>query len=77
MILPIKHITDWELICQNNQAQIKKDAVCENQTIITYDYQIGDDFLTRNYYSNKYETLFKGRYKNIQNGTTERSCYNG
>ena len=31
MILPIKHMVDWELICQTNQEQINKDNIHENR----------------------------------------------
>ena len=42
MIIPINQIVNWVYIRQRKQAQIEKDLICENSTIINYDYNIGD-----------------------------------
>ena len=48
MILPINHVADWRYIRQSKQAQIDKDVICENTTIIDHDYVLGDKVITLN-----------------------------
>ena len=48
MILPINHVADWRYIGQSKQAQIDKDVICENTTIIDHDYVLGDKVITLN-----------------------------
>ena len=38
MMLPIKHMVDWEVICQRNQTQINNDNIHENRHIVDHDY---------------------------------------
>ena len=45
MIIPIKYEVDWELIRQQNQAQINKYNICENTHRVNYDYKVGDNFM--------------------------------
>ena len=40
MILLIKHMVDWELICQKNQEQINKYNIQKNSKIVDYDYEV-------------------------------------
>ena len=57
---------------QRKQAKINKYVICENTTIIYYDYRVGDKVVTINNSAYNYETLFKGPYENFQmctNGT--------
>ena len=40
MILLIKHMVDWELICQKNQEKINKYNIKKNSKIVDYDYEV-------------------------------------
>ena len=45
MSLPITHIENSRLIRQQKQRQIEKDAICENSTLIHYNFNIGNKFM--------------------------------
>ena len=40
IILPINHVADWRYMRQSKQAQIDKDTIRENTTIIDHDYRL-------------------------------------
>ena len=72
MILPINHVAYWGYIRHHKQAQINKDFICGNITIIYHYYIVVDKVMTRNNLAYKYENLFKGPYEIFQtwkNGT--------
>ena len=74
MILPINHVADWRYIRQSKQAQIDKDVICENTTIIDHDYVLGDKVITLNKLAYKQETPFRGPYKKNSN-LEKRNCH--
>ena len=49
MILPIKHMVDWELIHQKKQAQINKYNIYKNRHRVDYDYKVGDNVMLTNH----------------------------
>ena len=63
MILPINHIEDCRYIRQCRQAQLYKDVIRENSTIIDHYYIVVDQLMTRINSAYKYETLFKVAYE--------------
>ena len=63
MILPTNNVADWRYIRQRKQAQIDKDAICENTTIIYHNYRVGDKVMTKTKSAYKYKTPFKGPYE--------------
>ena len=63
MILPINHIADWRYIRQRKHAQIDKDVIRENTTIIDHNYRVGDKVMTLTQSEYKYKTLFRGMYE--------------
>ena len=69
MILPSNHIANWRLIRHRKQAQIDKDVIRENSTIVEHDYIIGDWVMVREKEDFTYETPFKGLYEIVQTWT--------
>ena len=59
MIIPIKHMMDWELIRQRNQTQINKDNIRENRKRLDHGYKVRDKVMLNNHAVYKYGTLFK------------------
>ena len=41
MIILVKHMVGWELICQKKQTQINKDNNFQNSQRVYYDYKFG------------------------------------
>ena len=66
MIPPINHVADWSSISQRKQNQLDKYVICENITIIDHDYRVADQVMMGIKSGFKYETLFKGTYRNVQ-----------
>ena len=60
IILPIKHMVDWELIIQRKKAQINKYNILENRHGVEYDYKVGDNAMLTKHTEYKYETPYKG-----------------
>ena len=54
MILPIKHMVDWELIRQRKQTQINRDNSRENKYIVEYDHNIGYKSMLTDHTAYKY-----------------------
>ena len=54
IILPIKHMVDWELIYQQNKTQISKDNICENIYRVDHDYNVGDNGILTKHTAYKY-----------------------
>ena len=48
MILPIKRMVDWELICQKNQTQIIKHDIHGNSKRVDHDFKLGDKVTINN-----------------------------
>ena len=44
-ILPIMRVENWRYIRQRKQAQINKDVIRNNSTIIDHNYRVGDQVL--------------------------------
>ena len=77
IIILIKHMAGWELICHKNQAQINKDNICENSKIFYHDYTVRDKVVLTNNYAFKYENLYNGKFDITQcwtNGTVLLQC---
>ena len=77
MILLIKHMLDWKLIRQQNQTQINKDNIRENNKRVDHDYKFGDKVMLDNNAAYKYETPYKGLFVIIQcrtNGRVTLQC---
>ena len=66
MTLPINNVAGWRYISQRKQTQIEKDVICENSTIVNYNYRMVDQVMTGDKAKFKYETPFKGPYENVQ-----------
>ena len=62
MILPIKHRVDWEIIYQQNQAQISKDNIRKNRHRFDYDYKVGENAMITKQTEHKYETTYVGPF---------------
>ena len=62
MILPTKHMVDWELIRQQNNTKTNKDNTCKNRHGIDYDYNVKDDVMLNKHTAYKYETPYKGPF---------------
>ena len=60
-IIPINHGANWRYICQLEQAQINKDVICRNTTLINHDHIVGDKFITRTKSAYKIISPFKGQ----------------
>ena len=58
IILPIKHEVDWELIRQQNQAQINRDNIWKNKHRVEHDYKVGDNIMLNKHTVYKYETPY-------------------
>ena len=56
MIILIKHKVDWELIHQQNQTQINKDNIYENNKRVEHDYKVVDKAMLENHAAYKFET---------------------
>ena len=59
MILPIKHNVDWELISQQNQAQINKYNIRGNIKIDDHTYNVGYKVMLNNNAAYKYEIPYR------------------
>ena len=70
MILPINHAADWRYICQRKQAQINKDAIHENTTIINHYYRLGDKVTTKTKSEYNHKTRSKACMKFVTHGQT-------
>ena len=66
MILPIKHIENWRLICQRNKLQTDKGAILENYTIVDHNNRIEEWVMARKENDFKYNTPFKCPYEIVQ-----------
>ena len=66
MILPIKHKTDWELICHQNHTQINKYNIHKNNKRVDHEYKVRDKFILDNHAAYKYETPYKGPFVTTQ-----------
>ena len=62
MILQIKHMVGWGLICQKNQTQIDKDNIRENSKRAERDYKVGDKVVLDDNFAFEYETPYKGQF---------------
>ena len=49
MILLMKHMVDWELICQRNQTQINKYDIRKYTKRVNHDNKFGDKVVLNNY----------------------------
>ena len=47
-ILAIKHRVNWEIIRQQNRAQINKGSICKNQHKIGHNYKVGYKVMIKN-----------------------------
>ena len=68
---------DWVLIRQQNQTQINKDNICENENKVDQDYKVGDKFMLANNSAYKYETPHNGTFLITQfwtNGMVTLQC---
>ena len=77
MIILIKHVVDWELIRQKNQAQINKDNIHKNKNRVEYDYKVRDKFMLNKHTKYKYETPCMGPFlitRCFTNGTVNLQC---
>ena len=45
MIIPIKHMVDWEFILQQKQTQINRDNDHKNKHRVEYDYIVGNKIM--------------------------------
>ena len=59
MIIPIKHMVDWELIHQQKQTQINKYHIKKNSKRFYHAYKIVDKVMLNNNSALKYETPYK------------------
>ena len=62
MILPMKHVVDWEFLRQQKQTQIIRDNARENIHRVDYDYKAGDKVILNNHTAYKYEVPYKGLF---------------
>ena len=62
MIIPIKHIPDWELICHQKQAQINKDNIRDNINRVDHAYKVGAKVILNKPTAYKYETPYTGPF---------------
>ena len=62
VILPIKHMVDWELVRQEKQAQINKDNIRENIHRVDHDYKVRDNNMLNKDTTYKYETPYTGPF---------------
>ena len=62
MILPIKHNIDWKSIRHQNQTQINKDNILENDSRFDHAYKVGDKFMIDIHSAYKYETPYEGPF---------------
>ena len=62
MILPIKHMVDWELTRQQKQTQSNKYNIQGNYKIVGHDYKVVDEVILDNNdaytYENPYKAIF-------------------
>ena len=63
MILPIKHVADWEYIRQRKQDIIRKNNNRENSKRVNHTYKVGDLVMYQNRRANKYERPYDGPYE--------------
>ena len=54
VILPIKHMVDWELIRQKKQAQSNKDNIRKNRNLFDYGCKVGDKVMLHKHTAYKY-----------------------
>ena len=66
---------DWKYIRQRKQAQIEKEVIHKNYTIIEHDYRVGDQVTIDIKILFKYETPFKGPYEFFKCGQMDQSPY--
>ena len=62
MIILIKKLVDWELICQQNQTKINKDNIRENNKRVDHNYKSGDTVMLDDNCAHRYETPYKGPF---------------
>ena len=77
MILPIKHMADWEFIRYRNQTQINKDNIQENRNQSDHNYKVKDKVMINKQSAYKYETSLKGTFMITQcwtNGKVSLHC---
>ena len=66
IIIPIKHIVDWELLRQKKQTQNNRDHSRKNIKRIEYNYKVEDKVILNNSAVLIYETPFKGPFETPQ-----------
>ena len=62
MIISIKNMVDWELICQKNQTQINKDNISKNKNRVDHDYKVRYKVILTNHDAYKYGTPYKSPF---------------
>ena len=58
MILPIKNVVDWELICKRKQMHNNQDNIQKYIHRVDYDYKVRNNVMLTNHIAYKYETPF-------------------
>ena len=59
-ILNIKHVTNWEHICHQKQARIKKNNMRKNSCRIAYECTLGQKILLKCKKASKHKQVLKG-----------------
>ena len=63
VVLNVKHVNNWEHICQPKRARTNKNNMRENSHHIAYEYTLGQNILLKRKKAPKYEQEFKGHYE--------------
>ena len=75
MILLIKHVADWELICHQKQVKINEYNIRKKSKIVDHNYKVGDKVMLNNNTAFKYQTHINIHFRSYSVGPTTWSHY--